>query len=116
MKWVVSILLAGLIPLYFLLAAFKLHLDNWEIVIHIAIRFFLGFTVLGIFVLHEQTLKFKNSIFIIIALVLADDIADYIRHVDTFTFQFKILGVYMLIWGALTGYVFMRQIRNRESL
>lgn len=112
MKWVGAILFAGLIPLYFLLAAFKLHLDNWEIVIHIAIRFLLGFAILGVFVFYEHALKLKSSVYIIIGLVLADDVADYFRNVDTFTFQFMILGVYMLLWGALTGYVFMRQAKT----
>ena len=114
MKLVGFITLAGLILLYFLDAAFKLQMMTPEMLIHIGIRYFAGFIILGIFVFYEHKIRFKSSVYIVLALVLSDDIFDYIRNVDSFKLEIIMLGAYMLIWGALTGFAFMKYAkRNR---
>ncbi|MEC4750295.1 hypothetical protein [Methylomicrobium sp. Wu6] len=115
MKLIGFILFIGLILLYFLAAAFKLDMLTLEMLSHIAIRFLIGFMILGIGVLYEHVIRFKSSVFIILTLVLGDDIFDYYRNVNSFTPEVILLGIYMLLWGALTGYVAMRLIKNRQS-
>lgn len=112
MKLVGLILLLGLIPIYFLEAALKVSMWSMEMLIHNSIRFFGGFLVLGIGVLYEHKISLKTAIYLLFALIGADYIADYIRGVDTHKLEFMILGTYMLIWGALTGYVFMKNAKK----
>lgn len=116
MKWVAWILLFGLIPLYLLGAAFKLHLLTAEMSIHLALRFFAGFVILGMFVFYEKLMKFRHSVILLFALVLADDIADYVRDVDSFKFEMFIMDGFMLLWGALTGFVFIKQIKKYSQM
>jgi hypothetical protein len=48
MKLVNIAVIVGLILLYFVNAAFKINIFNWEMLIHSGIRFFTGFIILGI--------------------------------------------------------------------
>jgi len=112
MKLTGLILFLGLIILYFLDAAFRLEMLSMEMLGHIGLRFLIGFLILGIGVFYEHAILFKSSVLIILALVLGDDIFDYYRHVNSFTPEVMLLGIYMLLWGALTGYVTARQIRK----
>jgi len=112
MKLTGLILFLGLIILYFLDAAFRLEMLSMEMLGHIGLRFLIGFLILGIGVFYEHAIRFKSSVLIILALVLGDDIFDYYRHVNSFTPEVMLLGIYMLLWGALTGYVTARQIRK----
>lgn len=112
MKLVGLILLLGLIPLYFLDAALKISILSMEMLIHDAIRFFAGFFVLGIGVFYEHKIRFKTSVYILLALIGADYISDYYRGVDSLKLEFMILGTYLLAWGALTGYVFMKKVKQ----
>ncbi|WP_029646507.1 hypothetical protein [Methylomicrobium lacus] len=112
MKLTGLILFLGLIILYFLDAAFRLEMLSMEMLGHIGLRFLIGFLILGISVFYEHAIRFKSSVLIILALVLGDDIFDYYRHVNSFTPEVMLLGIYMLLWGALTGYVTARQIRK----
>lgn len=107
-------ILVGLILLYFVRAAFKLDLFNWEMMIHSAIRFFTGFIILGIGYFHEHKFRFKISIFLVLGLVLADDILDYLRNTTSFSIEMLLYGIYMLTWGSIVGYLVMRFIKNRQ--
>ena len=107
------VMIAGLILLYFVDAAFKLRLLNAEMLIHSAIRFFTGFILIGIGVFYAHKIRFKSAVYLILALVLADDIMDYVRKVNSFNFEVMLHGVYMLLWGSLTGYVFMKQLKDK---
>ncbi|MBL1264205.1 hypothetical protein [Candidatus Methylomicrobium oryzae] len=115
MKLIGLILFLGLIALYFLDAAFRLEMLTLEMLGHIALRFFTGFLILGIGVFYEHVIRFKSSVFIILALLLGDDIFDYYRNVNSFTPEVILLSIYMLLWGALTGYVTMRYIKKSWS-
>ena len=115
MKWVTIVLIAGFIVLYFMDAAFKIEFLNLEILIHSALRFFTGFILIGIGVFYAHKIKLKSAVYLILALFLADDIMDYVRKVDSFNFEVMLHGIYMLLWGSLTGYVFMKQLRNKTD-
>ena len=115
MKLIGIVTLAGLMLLYFMDAAFKLDLMNLEMLTHSALRFFTGFILIGIGVFYAHKIKLKNAVYLILALVLADDIMDYVRKVEDFRFEITIHGIYMLLWGSLTGYVFMKQLKNKTD-
>jgi hypothetical protein len=114
MKLIGFILFLGIIILYFLDAAFRLELLTLEMLGHIALRFFTGFLILGVGVFYEQVIPFKSSMFIILALLLGDDIFDYYRNVNSFTPEVILLSIYMLLWGALMGYVTIRHIKKSQ--
>ncbi len=105
MKWIAAALLTGLLLLYFVTAALKIDIFNWETAIHSAIRFFTGFAILGIGYFYAHQIKLKIALAIILGLFLADDFLDYLRHVETFTAEYMLYGVYMLSWGAVVGYL-----------
>ncbi len=115
MKLIGIVTIAGLILLYFMDAAFKLQIMNLEMLIHSALRFFTGFILIGIGVFYAHKIKLKSAVYLILALVLADDIMDYVRKVEDFRFEITIHGIYMLLWGSLTGYVFMKQLKNKTD-
>ena len=115
MKLIGIVTVVGLMLLYFMDAAFKLQLMNLEMLTHSALRFFTGFILIGIGVFYAHKIKLKNAVYLILALVLADDIMDYFRKVDSFNFEVMLHGIYMLLWGSLTGYVFMKQLKNKTD-
>jgi hypothetical protein len=109
MKLVGIVIIAGLILLYFIDAAFKLNPFNAEMLIHSGLRFLTGFLILGIGVFYAHQIRLKFAIGLILVLVLADDIWDYTRNVDSFKPEVLLHSIYMVLWGALTGYVLMKQ-------
>jgi len=113
MKSISIVMIAGLVLLYFMDAAFKIQIMNPEMLIHSALRFFTGFILVGIGVFYAHKIKLKSAVYLIFVLVLGDDIMDYVRKVEDFRFEITIHGIYMLLWGSLTGYVFMRQLKDK---
>lgn len=111
----IIVFLAGLIALYFVDAAFKLNIFDTELFIHSLIRFVTGFLILGIAVFYAHVIRFKISIYIVLTLILADDVWDYCRHVDSFRPEVMLHSIYMLLWGALTGYVVMCQFKAKTT-
>ncbi|MGZ4981532.1 MAG: hypothetical protein ACXV8P_11890 [Methylobacter sp.] len=109
MKLISTVIIAGLILLYFIDSAFKLNPFNAEMLIHSGLRFFTGFLVLGIGVFYAHKIKLIIALCLVLALTLADDIWDYTRHVNSFSFEVFLHGMYMLAWGSLTGYVLVKQ-------
>ncbi|MDO9270688.1 MAG: hypothetical protein Q7T96_16420 [Methylobacter sp.] len=105
----VSIIIAGLILLYFIDSAFKLNPFNAEMLIHSGLRFLAGFLILGIGVFYAHQIRLKFAVCLILALVLADDILDYTRDVESFTIEVMLHSIYMLLWGSLTGYMLMKR-------
>lgn len=115
MKLVSIVIIAGLILLYFIDAAFKLNPFNSEMLIHSGLRFLAGFLVLGIGVFYAHQIRLKFAVCLVLALVLADDIWDYTRNVNNFSFEVMLHSIYMLLWGALTGYVLMKRWVDRVA-
>lgn len=112
MKLIGLIILLGVVLLYFLDAAFRLEMLTLEMLGHITLRFFIGFMILGICVFYGHVMRLKHSLWILLVLLLGDDIWDYLRGVDSFTPEVILLSIYILLWGALTGYFTMRQIKK----
>jgi hypothetical protein len=113
MKLVTLVMITGLFLLYFMDAAFKLPIMNWEMLIHSGIRFFTGFVLIGIGVFYAHKIKLKSAVYLVLALFLADDILDYFRKVNSFNFEVMLHSIYMLFWGSLMGYVFMKQLKDK---
>ncbi|MGZ8181252.1 MAG: hypothetical protein ACXWT1_04785 [Methylobacter sp.] len=109
MKLVGIVIFTGLILLYFIDMAFKLNPFNVEMLIHSGLRFLTGFLVLGIGVFYTGKIRLKYALALVLVLVLADDIWDYTRDVNSFSFEVMLHSIYMLLWGSLVGYVFMKQ-------
>jgi len=109
MKLVSAVVIIGIILLYFVDSAFKFNTFEPEMLIHSAIRFFAGFLILGIGVFYAHKIKLRYALSLVFILALADDVWDYIRDVNSFSFEVTLHGLYMLSWGALTGYVLMKR-------
>ncbi len=108
------VFLTGLVVLYFVDSALKQDIFTQELFVHSLIRFATGFVILGIGVFYAHLIRFKISLFIVLALVLADDVFDYFRNVDSFSPEVMLHSIYMLLWGALMGFVVMRQLKNNQ--
>ncbi|MFI3136732.1 MAG: hypothetical protein QX197_08135 [Methylococcaceae bacterium] len=115
MNRIVIVIVAGLILLYFLDAAFKLPTLQAELLTHSAIRFCIGFFIMGIGVFYAHTFKLKSAVYFTLAVVLADDVWDYFRQVDSFKPEVMLHSIYILLWGAVTGYVVMKHIRGQKE-
>lgn len=108
-------MVVGFILLYFVNAAFKVSIWQTELFIHSAIRFWAGFVAIGIWVFYKYRVKFSTVFYVVLALVLADDIWDYFRNINSFKLEAMLHSSYMLLWGALTGYVAARQLKKRKD-
>jgi hypothetical protein len=113
MKLISLVIIAGFILLYFIDSAFKLDPFNTEMLMHSGLRFLTGFLVLGIGVFYTGKIGLKFALCLILILVLADDIWDYTRNVQSFSFEVMLHSIYMLLWGSLTGYLLMKCWLNR---
>jgi len=109
MRLISAVVIVGIILLYFVDSAFKFNTFEPEMLIHSAIRFFAGFLVLGIGVFYAHKIKLRYALVLVFVLALGDHIWDYSRDINSFSFEFALHGLYMLSWGALTGYVLMKQ-------
>lgn len=112
MKLVSIVIIVGLILLYFIDMAFKLNPFNVEMLIHSGLRFLTGFLVLGIGVFYTGKIRLTFALALVLSLALADDIWDYVRDVNSFSFEVMLHSIYMLVWGSVTGYVLLRQWLN----
>jgi hypothetical protein len=87
-----------------------------EMFIHSGLRFMAGFLILGIGVFYAHKIKLKYAIWFLIVLALTDDILDYTRNVNSFNFEVMLHSIYMLLWGALTGYALIKKWVNRDDV
>ncbi len=108
MKILLLCLALGLIPFYFMNIAFHINIFELEMLLHILVRFFAGFLILGIWVWYWHKLKVKYAILIIIGLFLSDILFDYFRNVYNFNFEMLIYDFYTMIWGSISGFVFIK--------
>jgi hypothetical protein len=115
MKLISVVTIAGLILLYFVDAAFKIQIMNWEMLTHSAFRFFTGFILIGIGVFYAHKIRLKIAVYLVLLLVLADDIMDYYRKIDSFSLEVTLHGVYMLLWGSLMGYAYMKYSKDKAD-
>ncbi|MFI3185946.1 MAG: hypothetical protein QX198_08195 [Methylococcaceae bacterium] len=116
MKLLSIVIVAGLILLFFMDTAFKLNPFNAEMLIHSGLRFLAGLLVLGIGVFYAHSISLKFALGLLLTLVLADDIWDYTRNVDSFSFEVMLHGIYMMLWGALVGYFLIKMLMPKDGL
>ena len=109
MKLLSIVIIAGIILLYFVDSAFKLNTFDPEMLIHSGLRFFIGFLILGIGVFYAHEIRLKFAVCLVLALALGDDIWDYTRNVNSFSFEVMLHSLYMMAWGSLAGYVLMKR-------
>ncbi len=112
MKKMLTSLIIGLIPFYLLNITFHINAFDMEMFLHIFLRFFAGFLILGIWVWYWHKLKIKYAIVIIIFLFMVDIVFDYFRNVNNFNFEMLIYDFYTMIWGSATGYFFIRYLNK----
>ena len=110
MKSVYAVLFIGLIVFYFVDIAFHVDSFSMEMITHNLVRFFAGFGILGIWAWYEQKIEIKIALYIILVFLVSDDIFDYIRDINNFSFEMIIHDLLMLIWGAVAGFLFMRRL------
>ncbi|WAR44520.1 hypothetical protein [Methylomonas rapida] len=111
--WVVFAI--GLIGLYFVnMATLRMPLLNWDWGMHAAIRFFLGFFILGINAFYAQHLKFTSALKVILVIALLDYLYDY--YIEAYRLNLEIIlhGLYMVTWGSIMGYLACRNLNNKE--
>jgi hypothetical protein len=115
MKIITAVILIGLIVIYFMAAAF--HIDDWnvEMIVHNIVRLVSGFVFLGIWVWYKHRLKLKVALYCILALLLLDDIVDYIRHINNLYFEMVIHDTFFVLWGAIIGYIFSVNLSKKSN-
>lgn len=115
MKTILPTVIIGLIVLYFMDSAF--HIDNWsgEMFVHNIVRFVAGFVFLGIWVWYKHRLKLKVALYFVLALLVSDEIMDYMRDIDTLSLEMAIHDLFMVFWGSLIGFFYMRGLKRKSS-
>lgn len=106
MKMLGFAFIIGLIFLYFMnMALLKTAILDTEWSIHAGIRFLVGFFVMGVNYFHTKALSFKRAVKLTLVIVILDYFFDY--YVEAYRLNFEIIlhGIYMLVWGALMGYL-----------
>lgn len=116
MKFILPAVFLGLTVLYFMGAAF--HTDDFtlEMLIHNTVRFVSGFVFIGIWVWYKRRLKLKMALYTLLTLLVLDDIVDYFRNVDSLNLEMAIHDSFIVLWGALIGYLSMRAINQKTTI
>ncbi|MGR9045063.1 MAG: hypothetical protein ACU83N_07195 [Gammaproteobacteria bacterium] len=115
MKTLLPTVIIGLIVLYFMDVAF--HIDDWtmEMFVHNTVRWVAGFVFLGIWVWYKQRLKLKAALYLVLALLVSDDIMDYVRHINSLGLEMIIHDAFMVAWGAMIGFFYMRRLKRGSA-
>lgn len=113
MKIIVFSIIAGSVLLYFLnIALLGIPMLNLDWIFHAGLRFLAGFFVLGVSFFYVKAFSFKHALYITAFIVMADYLYDYSTEAYRLNFQIILHGIYMLIWGALLGYLTARYIKE----
>ncbi|AEG01453.1 hypothetical protein [Methylomonas methanica] len=115
MKALTFTFIVGAVFLYFInIAILKTPILDLEWSIHAATRFLVGFFVLGISYFYAKALSFKNAIKLTFVIIILDYLYDY--FIGTYRLNFEIImhGIYMLVWGALLGYLTARRLKKNR--
>ncbi|MFK5947734.1 MAG: hypothetical protein QM500_03055 [Methylococcales bacterium] len=114
MKKIISTLVVGLLLVYFIDAAFQVDGLTEEMLVNNFFRFLLGFLMMGLWGWSEHKHKSKIFIYILIALVIGDNVFDYMQNISSFDFEMTLHDLYFFLWGALTGYFFHNTFIEKE--
>lgn len=113
MKMLTFTFVLGVVFLYFMnMAMLKTPIPNMEWSIHAGTRFLLGFVVLGVICFYAKALKLRSALLLTLFIVSLDYLYDYYTEAYRLNFQIILHGIYMLLWGALMGYLTARNKNN----
>lgn len=114
MKMLVFSFIVGIALLYFLnIALLKTPLLDLHWSIHAGIRFLVGFFLLGVSFFYAHALKFKIAVYISVFIVVTDYIYDIYTQAYRFELEIIFHGMFMIIWGAILGYLTAKYIKER---
>ena len=117
MKMLVFSFIVGLFILYFLnIALLRAPILDLEWSIHASIRFFAGFIILGISCFYGHAIKFQNALYIVACIVIADYIYDYYNLDYNLKFEIILHGIFMILWGAVSGYLTAKYLKEKSTL
>jgi hypothetical protein len=114
MKAFWSVLIGGLILQIFVDAAFKVDGIALTMVIHKGIYFFTGFFILGFTLYFDRNIGWKTVLCLIVAMLVLDELVDFLRGFDDTRFLMFIHNAYMIAWGALCGYLLLRKMEVKQ--
>ncbi len=97
---------------YFINHAFKVDSFADETLINNVYHFVAGFIFLAGAIRLNLKHKFKFFILLVIMILLLDEIFDYMRYVKDFSFLSLFYNLYLLLWGALSGLVLSKRLKN----
>lgn len=98
-------LVVGWVFLYFVAAAAKASMLSAEMMTRNFFHFVTGFMLLGIWVFRKPKIGVKATLFLILAIALAYDVADYLRHASYLEVEMILHDLYVLLWGGVSGYL-----------
>jgi hypothetical protein len=115
MKMLAFSFIVGIVLLYFLnIALLKAPILNLDWSIHAGIRFLIGFIVLGVSSFYAHAIKFKRAVYITVCIVTIDYLYDYYTQAYKLNFEIILHGIFIMIWGAILGYLIAKYIKERE--
>ncbi len=116
MKMLVFSITVGSILLYFLnIAILKTPILDLDWSIHAGLRFFTGFFILGVICFYAEAISFKKAIYITAAVVLTDYLYDHYAQSHRLQLEIILHGMYMILWGAILGYLTAKYIKERTK-
>ena len=74
-----------------------------------------GFVFLGIWVWYKHRLKLKVALYFVLALLVSDEIMDYLRDINNLRLETIIHDSFIVLWGALIGFFYMRGLKRKSS-
>ena len=107
--------IVGIVLLYFLnIALLQTPLLDLDWSIHAGLRFSVGFIVLGVSCFYAKAVKFKNAVYITACIVATDYLYDYFSQIYRLKFEIILHGIFMMIWGAVLGYLTAKYIKEQS--
>ena len=117
MKMLVFCAIVGVYLLYFLnIGLLKTPMLDLDWSLHAGFRFLSGFILLGVICFYKHAVILKNALYIIAGIVTIDYIYDYYTQAYRFKFEIIFHGIFMIIWGAILGYLTAKYIKERSIL
>jgi len=114
MKILIFSFIVGIVLLYLLnIAILKTPLLDLHWSIHAGIRFWVGFFLLGVSFFYAHAMSFKKTVYITGFIVTTDYLYDLYTQTSGFELETLFHGIFMIIWGAILGYLTAKYIKER---
>jgi hypothetical protein len=108
--------IGGLLLLALVDTALKIDSASREMLLHNLYHFFSGCLIFGLWVWLRRKRGIKFFVFLLLALLLLDEVMDIMRNVDQVTVAMLLHNLYLVFWGALTGLSLSRCVKNCRRL